>query len=139
MSPVAESSMRELLQTSRKVAVLGASNRAGRPAYYVPQYLFRSGYDVFPINPRHIGETLWEHDFASTLSELPEAMDIVNVFRRAEDIPAHLGDILAMRPLPRAVWFQLGIRNDQAADRLREAGIEVIQDRCILIEHRILD
>jgi predicted CoA-binding protein len=139
MSPVAESSMRELLQESRKVAVLGASNRTGRPAYYVPQYLFRSGYEVYPVNPRHAGETLWEHDFASTLSELPEAVDIVNVFRRAEDIPAHLDDILAMRPLPRAVWFQLGIRNDQAADRLREAGIEVIQDRCILIEHRVLD
>jgi predicted CoA-binding protein len=139
MSLAEEGSMRNLLQASRTIAVLGASNRAGRPAFYVPQYLFRAGYQVFPVNPRHSGETLWEHDFASTLGELSEPMDIVNVFRRPEDIPAHLDDILAMRPLPRAVWFQLGIRNDRAAETLRAAGMQVIQDRCILIEHRVLD
>ncbi|MEX2542507.1 MAG: CoA-binding protein [Trueperaceae bacterium] len=129
----------ELLLESRTIAVLGASNRTGRPAYYVPKYLARSGYDVFPVNPRHLGETLWGHPFAATLGELEAATDIVNVFRRPADIPEHLDDILAMRPLPRAVWFQLGIRNDEAAARLRQAGLEVIQDRCILIEHRALD
>lgn len=133
-----EARMAELLKTSRTIAVLGASNRLGRPAYYVPKYLARSGYDVFPVNPRHLDETLWGHRFAATLGDLETAIDIVNVFRRPRDIPEHLDDILAMRPLPRAIWFQLGIRNDAAADRLRRAGLEVIQDRCILIEHRAL-
>jgi predicted CoA-binding protein len=130
--------MTELLQRSHTIAVLGASNRTGRPAYYVPQYLARSGYEVLPVNPRHAGETLWDHPFVSRLSDLDKPIDIVNVFRRSVDIPAHLDDILAMNPLPGAVWFQLGIRNDEAARRLEAAGIEVIQDRCILIEHRAL-
>lgn len=140
-SPVATSErfMTDLLLTSRTIAVLGASNRPGRPAYYVPKYLVRSGYDVYPVNPRHSQETLWEHRFVSTLGDLDTAIDVVNVFRRPQDIPGHLDDILGMRPRPRAVWFQLGIRNDVAADRLRDAGLTVIQDRCILIEHRALD
>ncbi|MEX2536487.1 MAG: CoA-binding protein [Trueperaceae bacterium] len=139
MTVTAPSSILELLRESRTVAVLGASNRTGRPAYYVPDYLARGGYQVFPVNPRHLGERQWDKPFVSTLVELDESIDIVDVFRRAEDIPAHLDDILAMRPLPRAVWFQLGIRNNDAAARLQAAGIEVVQDRCILIEHRALD
>jgi predicted CoA-binding protein len=139
MTLTAENSIRELLLDARNIAVLGASNRSGRPAYYVPQYLARSGYEVFPVNPRHLGETLWERPVYATLAELGDRIDIVNVFRRAEDIPGHLADILAMKPLPRAVWFQLGIRNDAAAGQLRSAGIDVIQDRCILMDHRALD
>ena len=121
------------------MAVLGASNRKDRPAYYVPNYLVRSGYRVLPVNPDHLDETQWEQPFVATLAELDEQVDIVDVFRRPQDIPGHLDDILAMDPRPRAVWFQLGIRNDEAARRLEDAGIEVVQDRCILVEHRALD
>lgn len=138
MTVSAKDAIAEILDTSKTVAVLGASNRKGRPAYYVPAYLVRNGYNVLPVNPQHLGETQWERPFVGTLAELVEPIDIVDVFRRAEDIPAHLDDILAMKPLPRTVWFQLGIRNDGAARRLEEAGIEVIQDRCILVEHRAL-
>jgi predicted CoA-binding protein len=138
MTIATEGSIRELLLESRNIAVLGASNRLGRPAYYVPQYLSRSGYEVFPVNPRHLGDELWKRPVVATLAELETPIDIVDVFRRASDIPGHLNDILAMNPLPTAVWFQLGIRNDAAAQRLSAAGIRVIQDRCILVDHQAL-
>ena len=139
MEATAKTSIRELLESSRTVAVLGASNRKGRPAFYVPDYLVRSGFEVVPVNPSHLDETQWDKEFVATLAEIDQAVDIVDVFRRAEDIPGHLDDILAMDPLPRAVWFQQGIRNDAAASKLEAAGIQVIQDRCILVEHRALD
>lgn len=139
MSPIGEEAIRKLLRSTETIAVVGASNRVGRPAYYVPQYLARSGYRILPVNPHHVGQSLWNNPVASTLRELEEPVDIVNVFRRSEDIPGHLDDILAMATPPRAVWFQLGIRNDDAAERLERSGIEVIQDSCILIEHRALN
>ncbi|HEX7004474.1 MAG TPA: CoA-binding protein [Trueperaceae bacterium] len=139
MTTSSRTSIRDLLEGSRTVAVLGASNRRGRPAYYVPDYLARNGFEVLPVNPNHLGETEWEKEFVASLAELDEPVDIVNVFRRPQDIPPHLDDILSLDPLPRAVWFQLGIRNDDAARKLEEAGIQVIQDRCILVEHRALD
>lgn len=134
-----DTSVRELLESADTVAVLGACTRKGRPAYYVPDYLARQGFRILPVNPTHLRETQWEVPFVATLAELEEPVDIVDVFRRAEDIPGHLDDILAMEPLPRAVWFQLGIRNEEAARRLRDAGIKVIQDKCMLVEHRALD
>ena len=139
MTMTTPASIRRLLVNSRTIAVLGASNRKGRPAYYVPEYLVRNGYEVLPVNPRHVGESIWEQPFLATLAEIDRPVDLVDVIRRAEDIPGHLDDILAMEPRPGAVWFQLGIRNDDAARRLEEAGIEVVQDRCILVEHRALD
>ena len=139
MEATAKTSIRELLESSRTVAVLGASNRKGRPAFYVPDYLVRNGFEVVPVNPGHLDETQWDEEFVATLAEIGRPVDIVDVFRRAEDIPGHLDDILAMDPLPRAVWFQQGIRNDAAARKLEAAGIQVIQDRCILVEHRALD
>lgn len=129
----------ELLRESSAVAVIGASNRRGRPAFYVPQYLSRCGYEVFAVNPRHGDEELWGRPVAASVEDLEEPVDIVNVFRRPADIPPHVAQILAMSPLPKVVWFQLGIRNDDAARTLERAGITVVQDRCILVEHRALE
>lgn len=130
-----DAELRDLLGRARTVAVLGASNDPHKPAHEVPAYLRRRGYEVIPVNPLLAGEELVGTRAVATLAELSVPIDIVDVFRRAEAIPAHVDDILAMAPLPGVVWLQLGIRNDDVAERLRSAGITVIQDRCIKIEH----
>lgn len=138
MGTTDQNAIDELLTRAHTVAVLGASNRSGRPANYVPAYLHRSGFKVLPVNPRHVGEESWGEPFVGTLGRLREPVDIVNVFRRSADVALHVDEILSLEPQPHAVWLQLGIRNDEAARRLEAAGITVIQDRCILIDHRSL-
>jgi hypothetical protein len=133
---VDEASVRRVLQDARTIAVLGAHVDPDRPAHYVPAYLAEQGYTILPVNPRFVGQRLWGQPVVATLPELDTPVDIVDVFRRSDAIPDHVDDILAMQPRPGLVWLQLGIRNDQAARRLIEAGIEVVQDRCTLADHR---
>jgi uncharacterized protein len=133
-----EANVRDILEHSPTVAVLGIHRAAEKPAFYVPEYLHDHGYRVIGVNPAFAGETLFGEPVRATLAELGEPIDLVDVFRRGEAIPAHLDDILAMRPLPKVVWFQLGITNDAAAATLEHAGITVIQNRCTLAEHRRL-
>ena len=123
-----------LLERVHSVAVLGIKTAAtGAPAYYVPEYAQRAGLRIFPVPVFYpdVTEILGE-PVVRTVSAIPERVDLVNVFRRPQDIAAHLDDIIAARP--GAVWFQLGIRNDAAAERLARAGIDVVQDRCLLID-----
>ena len=127
-----------ILRGSRTIAVLGARNRQSAAGHYVPAYLHAHGYRVFPVNPGSVGQTWWGEPVRATLAEIPTAVDLVDVFRRAEAIPSHVEDILAMRPLPRVVWFQLGIVNDDAARLLEARGIQVVQNRCTLADHRAL-
>lgn len=126
----------DVLARSKVIAVLGAQRDAQLPAHYVPDYLHRQGYRILPVNPTHLGESLWGEPFRSNLGEIGEKVDLVDVFRRAEHLDGHLGDFLAMRPAPGAVWFQLGIRNDRVAAALAAAGLDVIQDRCTMADHR---
>lgn len=128
--------IREILEKSPTIAVLGIHTAPEKPAFYVPEYLFDEGYRILGVNPRIAGEVLFSQPVRATLAEITEPVDMVDVFRRAEDIAAHLPDILAMRPLPKVVWFQLGIRNDAAAKQLEAAGIVVVQDRCTLADHQ---
>lgn len=130
--------LREILSTSPTVAVLGIHTAPDKAAYYVPEYLHDEGYRILGVNPTLAGRELFGTPVVATLAELREPVDLVDVFRRPELIPAHVDDILAMQPRPRFVWFQLGIRNDAAAKRLEEAGITVIQDRCTLADHQRL-
>jgi len=130
--------VREILASAKTIAVLGASTQTERPAHYVPEYLHEQGYRVLPVNPLHRGERLWGEPFRDKLQELGEPIDIVDVFRAPAALPQHVDDFLAMRPLPKVVWFQLGIRNDAVAAKLIAAGIEVVQDRCTLANHRRL-
>jgi uncharacterized protein len=131
--------LRNLLAQTRTIAVLGIKTeaQAGQAAFDVPQYLQSAGYEVIPV-PVYYPETIQILGRAiyRKLADIPDAVDLVNVFRRPSDIPPHVDDILAKKP--RAVWFQLGIRNDEAAMRLAEAGIQVVQDRCIMVDHRDL-
>ena len=125
-----------ILRSARTVAVLGAHDRPDRPAHYVPDYLERQGYRILPVNPDLAHATLWGRSPTATLAELDEPVDVVVVFRRSERIPGHVDDILAMRPRPEVVWLQQGIRDDAAAARLEAEGIVVVQDACMLKEHR---
>lgn len=128
----------EALRGARTIAVLGAHEDPSRPAFYVPDYLHAQGYRVVPVNAVLAGKTLWGERVRATLAEIGEPVDIVDVFRRPDLLPGHLADILAMAPRPRIVWLQLGIRNDAFARDVQAAGIDVVQDRCALADHRSL-
>ena len=131
--------LKRVLSETRTVAVLGAHDEAGRAAFYVPDYLHEQGYRVLPVNPLLAGRELWGERVRKSLADLGgEAIDLVDVFRRPSALPDHLHDFLAMTPRPKVVWFQLGIRNDDVAAKLTAAGIDVVQDRCTLADHRRL-
>ncbi len=127
---------KRLLSEARTIAVLGASTRTYRPAHYVPAYLAEQGYRVLPVNPQHEGDELFGERVKRLLADVPGPVDIVDVFRRSEHLPAHIDDILAMQPWPKVVWFQSGIVNDEVARALEDKGIHVVQDRCTYADHR---
>jgi uncharacterized protein len=131
-----ESEIRTVLESARTVAVLGAHPDPGRPAYYVPEWMFRHGSRIVPVNPKFVGQTLFGERVRETLVDIGEPVDVVDVFRRPENLPDHLDEILAMHPLPKVVWLQSGIRNDAFCDALIDRGIEVVQDRCMYADHR---
>jgi uncharacterized protein len=129
-----DDSIARVLRETRRIAVLGIKTAETRqPAYYVPQYAQRSGYEIVPVPVYYpeVTEILGE-PVVRTVAAVPGDVDMVNVFRRPKDIDAHVDDILAKKP--KSVWFQLGIRNDAAAERFARAGIDVVQDRCLLVE-----
>jgi uncharacterized protein len=130
--------VRAILRAATKVAVIGAKVGAGEPAYYVPGYLASHGYRIFPVNHKLVGSELHGAKAVATVADLREPVDVIEVFRRPLYLPGHAAEILGLPWRPRAVWFQLGIRHDGAAERLARAGIQVVQDRCMMPEHRRL-
>jgi len=133
-----DAGLTRILRDARTVAVLGAKADAGAPAYYVPAYLVARGYQVRPVNPTLAGRRVLGEAVVSTLADLPGPVDVIDVFRRPEFLPAHAAEIIRLPWKPAAVWFQLGIRNDAAAATLARAGVRVVQDRCMMPEHRRL-
>jgi hypothetical protein len=129
---------REVLEATRTIAVLGAHPEHTRAASYVPEYLAAKGYRVIPVNPAFVGRELFGAKVVARLGDIDEPVDLVDVFRRPDAVLGHVDEVLAMRPLPKVVWLQLGIRNDAAAARWLAAGIDVVQDRCTLADHRRL-
>lgn len=131
--------LRELLRNTHTIAVLGIKpeDHSGQPAFYVPKYMAEHGYEIIPVPVYYpdVTEILGKQVYRS-LSQVPVEIDLVNVFRRPDDIRVHTLDILTKKP--KAVWFQLGIRNDEIAEQLAEAGIKVVQDLCLMVEHRAL-
>ena len=129
----------DLLSNTKRIAVLGIKpeSHAAQPAFYVPKYMDNAGYEIIPVpvydpDVTHIlGKPVYRK-----LVEIPGDVDMVNVFRRPHDIPPHTEDILAKKP--KSVWLQLGIRNDKVAETLAKAGIKVVQDLCLMVEHRYL-
>jgi uncharacterized protein len=137
MSIVTElNEVKRILQESKTVAILGAHTNVSKAAYYVPRYLDSRNYEIFPVNPVFAGQEIFGKTTVSSLSELTAPIDLVDVFRRSEALPGHVAEILAMKPLPKVVWFQLGIQNDEVAEQLSKAGIEVVQNRCTLADHQ---
>jgi predicted CoA-binding protein len=133
-----DAGLTRILHEARSVAVLGAKTGRGEPAFYVPDYLARQGYRLSLINPTLAGTRVLDTTVVATLADLPGPVDLVDVFRRPEFLPGHATEILALPWRPAVVWFQLGIRNDAAAERLAREGIRVVQDRCMMPEHRRL-
>ena len=126
--------MSQILNTSHTVAVVGLSSKPNRPGYTIPAYLQEQGYRIIPVNPA-LTEVLGEKAYAS-LHEIPESVDIVQVFRRSEDVPPVVEEAIAIGA--KVVWMQAGIVNEQAAARAREAGIQVVMDTCMGATHRAL-
>jgi predicted CoA-binding protein len=124
-----------MLRDTKTIAVLGIKpeSHADQAAHYVSAHMASAGFDVIPVPVYYpdVTEILGQPVFRS-LAEIGRPIDMVNVFRRPQDIPPHVDDILAAKP--KYVWFQLGIRNDEAAQKLAEAGIKVVQDRCLMVE-----
>lgn len=131
--------IKELLENTSTIAVLGIKpeSHAGQPAFYVPKYMAEHGYEIIPVPVYYpeVTEILGKPVYRD-LTKVPGEIDLLNVFRRSEDIRKHTLEIL--EKAPKAVWFQLGIRNDEVAQRLAEAGIKVVQDLCLMVEHRAL-
>ena len=126
-------SLRSLLESVRSIAVIGIKAGEGDDAYRVPRYMQAQGYRIVPISPKLDG-VLGERVYGS-LAQVAGPVDLVNVFRAPQHVPAHVDEILALAVAPRGVWLQLGIRSDDAAKRLEDRGITVVQDACLMVEH----
>lgn len=126
--------IRTVLENVRTIAVVGFSTDPEKPAYYVPEYLHDAGYRIVPVNPK-VEEAWGERGYAK-LTDIPEQVDLVLVFRRAEYCPDVVRDALAMPHRPRAIWLQSGIVSPEAQRLATDAGLDFVQDRCVMVEHR---
>jgi uncharacterized protein len=124
-----------VLRDTKRIAVLGIKIEPSQPAHYVPEYAKRAGLEIVPVPVYYpeATEILGQRVYRK-VADVPGDVDMVNVFRRSKDVPPHVDDIIAKHP--KSVWMQLGIRNDEAAERLARAGIDVVQDRCLMVELR---
>jgi hypothetical protein len=125
--------LRGILARARTIAVFGASPEPWRPSFGVMRYLQRVGYRIIPVNPTAVGETVHGERFYATLQDVPEPIDLVDVFRRPDAVGEAVDQAIAAKA--NALWLQLGIRNDEACARAEAAGIAVVQNRCISVEH----
>lgn len=131
--------LKELLQNTHRIAVLGIKpeTHSDQPAFYVPKYMAETGAEIIPVPVYYpeVTEILGKPVYRN-LVDVPGKIDMVNVFRRSKDVPPHIDDIIAAKP--DSVWFQQGIRHDEAAEQLAKEGIKVVQDSCLLVVHRML-
>jgi predicted CoA-binding protein len=126
--------LRKLLKDAKVIAVVGHSDQPFRTSYSIGRYLVGAGYKVYPVNPT-IREVDGDRAYA-TLADVPEPIDIVNVFRRAEYLDGVVDDAVAVKA--KAVWAQLGVVDNEAARKAEEAGLTMVMDRCIMVDHRML-
>lgn len=125
--------IRNILRRVRTIAMVGASPNEMRPSYFAMLYLQNKGYRIFPVNPRAVGQTILGEPVYPDLASLPEVPDMVQIFRRSEEVPPIVDE--AIRIGAKVVWMQLGVIHEQAAARARAAGLEVVMDRCPKIEY----
>jgi predicted CoA-binding protein len=129
-----DENMRKLLETSRTIAVVGLSDNPERDSFRVAKYLIDQGYDVIPVNPAK-SEILGRKSYPN-LAEIPKPVDIVDVFRKIDAVPGVVDDAIAINA--RAVWLQLGLAHHESAEKARKEGLNVVQGKCIKVEHRRL-
>lgn len=127
--------IREVLSETSTIAVVGASPKPERPSYGVMQFLLAAGYRVIPVNPGQEGKEIAGQRVYAKLADIPEPIDMVDVFRQSDALPGIVDEILALEPRPKAIWTQLGIVNEEATDRAAAAGLKVVVDRCPSVEY----
>jgi predicted CoA-binding protein len=127
--------IRNVLRNTKRIAMIGASPNPSRPSNGVLRFLLGKGYDVVPINPGHAGKEIHGQTVIASLADIEGPIDMVDVFRAADQLPAVVDEILALPSRPKVIWGQLTVRNDEAAKKAEDAGITVIMDRCPAIEY----
>lgn len=130
--------LKSILTRAKRIAVVGVSLNSVRPSYYVARYLSLKGYTVIPVNPGHVGKMLFEQKVVGSLSEINGGVDMVDIFRRSEHVPPIVEEALASFPDLSAIWMQIGVVNDEAAEMARARGVDVVMNRCPKIEHQRL-
>lgn len=134
-----DATLRDILQTTRTIAIVGLSPKPQRPSHSVACYLAAQGYRVIPVNPGQVGAEFQGEAYRATLSDLAGIdVDMIDIFRRSDAVPAIVQEALVALPGLRTVWMQIGVRHADAAKRAEDAGCRVVQDRCTKIEHRRL-
>ena len=124
-----------ILNSVRTIAIVGASANDVRPSFFVTKYLIDKGYAVYPINPGQAGKEIAGRKAYARLADVPEPIDMVDIFRASPQVPPIVEEALALTPLPKVVWMQLTVRNDEAAAKAEAAGIKVVMNRCPKIEY----
>ena len=130
--------LRDILTRTRRVAVVGVSMNPVRPSYYVARYLSLKGFEVVPVNPGHAGETVFGARVVASLSEIEGGVDMVDIFRRPEHVPPIVDEALEAFPDLQTIWMQIGVVNEDAAEKARARGVDVVMDRCPKIEYQRL-
>ena len=124
-----------ILNSVRTIAIVGASANDVRPSWFVTKYLLDKGFSVIPVNPGQAGKDILGQRVYARLADIPQPIDMVDIFRASSAMPAVLDEVLALDPLPKVLWMQLGVRNDEAAARAEAAGMKVVMNRCPKIEY----
>lgn len=127
--------IRSILKSAKTIALVGASANEVRPSYFVLKYLLGRGYRMFPVNPGIAGTEILGAKVYGSLAEIPEPLDMVEIFRNSEAADGIVDEALALDPLPKVIWMQLSVRNDTAAARAEARGVQVIMNRCPKIEY----
>jgi predicted CoA-binding protein len=131
----ADSYIRGILNTVKSIAMVGVSPKDNRPSYFAFKYLLERGYRMIPVNPGQAGKELLGQRVHANLSDIPEPVDMIDIFRAAQHAPALVDEALGMTPRPAVIWMQLGVRSDEAAAKAEAAGIKVVMNRCPKIEY----
>jgi uncharacterized protein len=124
-----------ILNSVKTIAIVGASANDVRPSFFVLKYLLNKGFDVYPVNPSQAGKELLDRKVYTRLADIPVALDMVDIFRSSDAVPAVVDEVLQLDPLPKVIWMQLTVRHDEAAARAEAAGIKVVMNRCPKIEY----
>ena len=127
--------IRGILNSVKSIAMVGASERENRPSYFAFKYLLERGYTMIPVNPGQAGETILGRRVYARLADVPEPIDMVDIFRNSRYAPAIVAEVLALKPRPQVIWMQLGVRSDEAAALAEANGLKVVMNRCPKIEY----